>query len=104
MAIDLNKPAPDTSPGRHDTLLRRTPGSQTELLPPSPLRTARTGFPISSSSLSNARRWTRLIHRHTPGYELYYGTADGVTVGYSTHRCRHRPAAQCDGYAIQSVW
>ncbi len=41
------------------------PGSQTELLPPSPLGTARTGFPISSSSLSNARCWTQLIHRHT---------------------------------------
>ncbi len=41
------------------------PGSQARLLPPSPLRTARTGFPISSSSLSNARCRTRLANGYT---------------------------------------
>ena len=51
--------------GKEVILLPPPPGSQARLLPPSPLRTARTGFPISSSSLSNARCRTRLVHGYT---------------------------------------
>jgi hypothetical protein len=39
-------------------------GSQTGLLPPSPLRTARASFPASSSSLSNALLRTRSCQGH----------------------------------------
>ena len=51
--------------GKEDASRRPPPGSQAGLLPPSPLRTARTGFPISSSSLSNARHRTQLVQLYT---------------------------------------
>jgi hypothetical protein len=46
------------------------PGSRAGLLPPSPLRTARESFPSGSSSLANARLWTRFHHGQSLAMDL----------------------------------
>src|SRR5262249_55270860 len=54
-------------------------GSRVMLPPPRPLRTARTGFPVSSSSLSNALLGTRLCHVYPVAMDVL------VTVGVQQH-------------------
>src|SRR5215467_13208160 len=58
-------------------------GSKVMLPPPRPLRTARTSFPVGSSSLSNALFGTRLCHVPPLVMDL------SVTVGMQQHPIRH---------------
>jgi len=57
---------------RGHTSPRPSPGSQVGLLPPSPLRTAREGFPSSSSSISKGP-WQNPVGLFNPTFTILLG-------------------------------
>ena len=65
----------------------QAPGSQTGLLPSSPLRTTRASFPACRSSLSNAPCGARWCHVERLAMDL------PMTVGMQEHPVVHRIAA-----------